>query len=310
MEFLNLIFQGSIERINPGFFPDYGEKWHAWDWHVQVLAIPGFLLCVFFFIIGITFRNNKKAANLTLFFIGLFLALAELYKQLCYNQMRGFNLINGYAWDVFPWQICSIPMFIALIMPFIKNDKRRDVLIAFMAVFAMLGGFAALFIGQPNLFWWGDVGIYAPTIVWHLVLMMLGFFSIGYLSIGKGSYLRNLNVFSYTYLLLIIFSLVAQVINFIIPTIYGVDSAIAAHTNMWYISMYYNSTVFILKDIWNLSPGIHGWGWILAYILYLIGLGLGDFIFINLYYWTYRLFVNLNFKKKIKNLKISENIER
>ncbi len=308
MEFLSLIFQGSIERINPGFFPDYGEKWHAWDWHVQVLAIPGFLLCVFFFIIGIKFRNNKKAANLILFFMGLFLALFETYKQICYNYMRGFNVINGYAWDVFPWQICSIPMYIALIMPFIKNDKRRDVLIAFMAVFGMIGGFAALFFNQENLFSWGDVGIYVHTIVWHLVLMMLGFFSIGYLSIGKGSYLRNINIWSYTYLLLIIFSVVAEGINFIIPLIYGEKSAAAMNTNMWYFSMWYPSPVFVLSNLWNLSPGINGWGWIVAYFVYLFALGLADFIIINIYYFTYKFFSYLKFKRKIRRLEIGQNL--
>jgi len=308
MFFLNLISQGSIDRINPGFFPDHGEKWMAWDWHVQALAIPGFLLCIFFFVLGVKFRYNKKAANTTLFSIGLFLVFFELYKQICYNYMRGFNLINGYTWDIFPWQLCSIPMYIALIMPFIKKDSRRDVLIAYMAVFGMIGGFAALFFNQGNLFSWGDVGIYVHTIVWHLVLMMLGFFSIGYLSIGKGSYLRNITIWAKTYFILVIFSFIAEFINAIIPAIYGADSAAAMNTNMWYFSMVYEPPVIILRDLWHLDPGPAGYGWILAYLVYIFALGLADMIIINIYYFIYKTFSFAHFKRKLRNLEIGKNL--
>lgn len=295
----------------PGLWPDNGDKWMAWDWHVLSLAIPGFILCLFFFWLGIKLRNHERGANLTLFLFGLFLALAEIYKQISYNIIRGFlapdfSSLTGYAWEIFPWQLCSIPMLISLFMPLIKSEKKRNVLIAFMAVFGMMGGFAALFIGQQNLFWWKDIGIYIHTIVWHLVLMMLGFFSIGYLSIGKGTYTRNVRVWAYTYLLFIIFSGVAQFINFIIPNIYGIDSCQAQNTNMWYISMYYNSTVVILKDIWNLSPGPRGFGWIISYILYLLGLGLADYIILSIYYFVYRLFIKLKFVHKVKKLEMSD----
>lgn len=286
-------------------WPDGGDKWHAWDWHVLSLCIPGFILCIVFFFLGIKFRNNRKVANTILFCTGLFLALAETYKQISYNMIRGFSIFNGYAWDVFPWQLCSIPMFIALIIPFVKNNNRRDVLIAFMAVFGMIGGFAALFVNQNGLFSWGDVGIYIHTIVWHLVLMMLGFFSIGYLSIGQGKYKRNLRVVGYTYIMVLGFSLIAQGINFFIPTLLGVDDCRAINTNMWYISMWYPSNVFVLKDIWMLSPGIHGYGWILAYSIYMVALGLADLLIISIYYWVYRLFSWLHFKRKVRRLEMN-----
>jgi len=135
---------------------------------------------------------------------------------------------------------------------------------------------------------------------------MLGFFSIGYLSIGKGNYKRNISVWAYTYLLLFLFSIVAQAINYLVPTILGVDNCMSVNTNMWYISMFYNSTVFFIKDIWNLSPGINGYGWILAYVLYLIGLGLADFIVINIYYGTYKLFARLRYRRKAKKLMMNK----
>ncbi len=291
-----------IEHPENALWPDNGVAWKAWDWHVVSLCIPGFILCVVFFCLGIKFKHNVKAANFTLFFTGLFLVLFELYKQISYNRILGFNFINGYNYGVFPWQICSIPMFIALFMPLVKRPHLRDILIAFMGVFAMLGGFAALFINQQGLFSWGDVGIYIHTITWHLVLMMLGCFSIANLSIGQGKYSRNLRVVGITYGMLVVFSFIAQGINFFIPYFFGVDSCEAMNTNMWYISMWYPSNVMILKDIWALSPGINGYGWILAYVLYMVGLFLADLIVISIYFGIYKLGSRLIYKRKVKRL--------
>ena len=102
--------------------------------------------------------------------------------------------------------------------------------------------------------------------------------------------------------------MVAEGINFIIPLIYGEKSAAAMNTNMWYFSMWYPSPVFVLSNLWNLSPGINGWGWIVAYFVYLFALGLADFIIINIYYFTYKFFSYLKFKRKIRRLEIGQNL--
>lgn len=294
-----------IEHPENALWPDNGVPWKAWDIHVISLCIPGFILCFIFLLLGIRFRNNKKAQNIILFSTGLFLTLFELYKQISYNRILGFNIANDYAWTIFPWQICSIPMFIALFMPLIKKDYLRNILLAYMGVFAMLGGFAALFVNQQGLFSWHDIGIYIHTITWHLILMMLGLFSIGTLSIGKGKFKRNLKVVGITYAMILFFSVIAQLINFFVPYIYGVDDCRAYNTNMWYISMWYPTNVVILKDIQALSPGINGYGWILAYFLYMVGLGIADLIVISIYYGIYRLFIKVRFKIKAKRLEMN-----
>lgn len=299
------ILNECIENPSNALWPDNGVPWKAWDWHVISLCVPGFILCVVFFYLGIKFRYNRKASNITLFLTGLFLALFELYKQISYNRILGFNFINGYNFGVFPWQICSIPMFVALFMPLVKKQSHRDVLIAFMGVYAMLGGFAALFINQQGLFSWHDIGIYIHTITWHLVLMMLGCFSIANLQIGKGKYTRNLKVVGISYAMLVFFSFIAQGINFFVPLYYGVDSCEAANTNMWYISMWYPTNVMILKDIQAISPGINGYGWILAYVLYMIGLFLGDLLVISIYFGIYKLSSYILFKRKARRLEMN-----
>ena len=61
-------------------------------------------------------RKNKKI----LFFTGLFLLVIEVYKELFYY----FVVNNGsYDFSIFPFQLCDVPMYICLIIPFIKNKK-------------------------------------------------------------------------------------------------------------------------------------------------------------------------------------------
>lgn len=288
----------------PGYWPDKGNAWHAWDSHVLALVIPGLILCVFFFSLGIKLRYKIKKANLVYFLLGLFLLIFEIYKQFTYNKIRGFDHFNGYAFEIFPFQLCSIPMFIALIMPFIKVGNKRDTLIAFVGVYATIGGTVTIFYNQKALFWWSDIGIYIHTITWHLVLMMLGLFSITYLKIGKGHFLRNLKIYFNTLVIFISFTLIAQFINFIVPFVLGRCDCMAFNANMFYISMYYPSTIWPLKQLWELSPGPLGYGWVLAYLVYLLALTIFSFLVMIIYYILYRLFSKFKFKYRVSHLKI------
>ena len=56
-----------------------------------------------------------------LFFCGVILALMELYKQ----AFLYFIEFDGrYDWWYFPFQLCSIPMYLCLAVPFLRSDGR------------------------------------------------------------------------------------------------------------------------------------------------------------------------------------------
>ena len=61
----------------------------------------------------------------------------------------------------------------------------------------------------------------------------------------------------------------------------------------------------ILKDIQAISPGINGYGWILAYVLYMIGLFLGDLLVISIYFGIYKLSSYILFKRKARRLEMN-----
>ena len=75
---------------------------------------------------------------------GMILAVSEIYKQ-------GFlyYIVNGeqYDWWYFPFQLCSIPMYLCLLLPFIgprMSSRPAKAVYTFLQDFALLGGVMAL----------------------------------------------------------------------------------------------------------------------------------------------------------------------
>ena len=95
----------------------------------------GFLVCGFS---AWKLRNiGSKAFGCILFFCGLFLSLSEVLKQFfCY-----FIIMDCcYSWGDFPFQLCSIPMYLCLIVPWLKPGNLQRSMCSFMVLYNLLGG--------------------------------------------------------------------------------------------------------------------------------------------------------------------------
>ena len=79
-----------------------------------------------------------------LFICGLVLAVSELYKQGFLYFVAGQG---RYNWWYFPFQLCSVPMYLCLILPLFKHTphcRMEKCICTFMQDFALLGGVMAL----------------------------------------------------------------------------------------------------------------------------------------------------------------------
>lgn len=106
------------------------------------------------------------------FTVGICLLVSEIWKQLCLT----FLLSDGvYQWWYFPFQLCSVPMYLCLILGFLKEGKGRDSLLAFLADFTLLSG-TIVFLDTSGMFY-----EYKPLTVhsflWHIVLILLGIYA-------------------------------------------------------------------------------------------------------------------------------------
>ena len=152
---------------------------HATAWPMERPAAYGLFHLSFTFIglalvifLAWRLRNLKsKGQRALLFACGVFLLVCEVYKQLFH-----YYFINdhAYAWWIFPFYLCSVPMYLCLIAPWLKAGKLQRALYTFMMLYNLLGG-AMAFIepsGILNSYW----VVTMHSCVWHMLLIFIGLF--------------------------------------------------------------------------------------------------------------------------------------
>ena len=105
---------------------------------------------------------------------GLILAVSEIYKQ-------GFlyHIVNGgqYDWWYFPFQLCSIPMYLCLLLPFMKprmSCRCVKAVHTFLQDFALLGGVMAL--AEPSGLMHPYLVLTLHGFIWHFILIFIGLY--------------------------------------------------------------------------------------------------------------------------------------
>ena len=98
-----------------------------------LFTLIGFAVCGFS---AWKLRNvSNKSAGWILFSCGLFLTISEVFKQFFYYFVM---MDNRYSWGDFPFQLCSIPMYMCLIVPWLKPGKLQRGMYSFMVLYNLL----------------------------------------------------------------------------------------------------------------------------------------------------------------------------
>lgn len=284
----------NLTHYNDYFFPVLpGEQWTQWNLFITISMIISILIVFpLFFYTGIKARNNSKVKNLVPFITGTFLILTEVYKQLLVT----YHFNWEYHYYIFPFQLCAIPMYTSFLIPFIKNEKIKNSLFAFMAQFGMLGGVAVM-LYQPSVLTREDHTLNAHSIIWHELLIALGIFSAAYLNYGKSNYQEMIKKYLSGTAVFISVVALAEVLNLLIVLNHGYND-LTAGGNLFYISMFmYNLDIPIFKEI------LPRFGWYIGFILYTFALSLAGFIFANIYYSLTKL------KNKYELKRLNSNID-
>lgn len=174
---------------------------------------------------------SKETQDRILFGIGLILLLGELYKQL----FLYYCINNGaYDWWYFPFQLCSLPMYLCLIQYVLPDSPLKTDIFTFMQDFHLLGGIAALTVpdGFSGIHW----SLTLHGYVWHVLLIAISLL----LFFGKRTdcsrrgFLRTLPTFA-------VCCCIALIINVSAPG----DGII----DMFYISPYHPSTQPVFHEL-------------------------------------------------------------
>lgn len=202
---------------------------------------------------------NEKGNRILLFSIGLFLALSEVYKQLFYIFVIS---PNGYPWWIFPFQLCSIPMYLCLIAPLLKPGPVQQSIYSFMMLYNLLGG--AIAFTEPSGLLHSYITLTAHSMIWHMLLVFLGFYLL--FSGRGGRDIRDYRRATCTFLCLCV---IAFCINVLFRDISN------GSINMFFIGPS-DSSLIVFKQI------SQAFGWYVSTAIYIPAVCLGSYIIFRL----------------------------
>ena len=206
-------------------------------------------------------KTNEKQNKIVLGIVGGFLILTEVYKQLFYYYVM--PPVGQYTWWIFPFQLCSLPMYLCIALLFIKNEKVKSFLYEFLFTINMFGGIVSFC--EPSGLNHPYLSLTLHAYIWHMLLIFIGlylYFSKRACITAKG-YLKAIAVFG-------ISCIVAQILNISLRNKPGL--------NMFYISPYVQSPLAVFSTFYA------KYGWFVNMILYILALCIGSAIIYYLFY--------------------------
>lgn len=225
--------------------PFYG--WYHLLW-LAIMVIACALVIIF------RRKISKKAVRITLIVWGSAIIFLEIIKQV----LVSFHIVHGsvvwaYAWASFPFQFCSSPLYVALPAGILKKGKVKEALQSFIALFAIIGGFAAM-VYPANMFSHLTF-INLHTMVWHVSMVTVSVMLLATRTV-KFEFFSLLKGF----VVFIILTVVALILNAILGKSTGI--------NLFYISPYFAFNVPIVTWCYeHLSYPVYFFVYIIAFTL-------------------------------------------
>lgn len=187
---------------------------------------------------------------------------SEIWKQFTLTFVIGGG---SYNWWYFPFQLCSIPMYVLLAYPWLRRSAARRALLVFLMCYCLLGGIA-VFADTSGLHYPVKV-LTVHSYLWHILLIVLGIAAgIIYIRQLRSDEKRTLfsrtlrtafplRPFIYSSLLYLACCLIAELLNLSLDRFGTI--------NMFYINPDYQMQQVVFRD---LLPLLGNAGVILLYI--------------------------------------------
>ena len=213
-------------------------------------------------IVGICYalrKSSDKTFRAVMFSVGFVLLLSEIYKQLYY-----YFVIHGvgYDWYIFPFQLCSVPMYLAIAVGCMPKCSVRDALCEYMASIGLLGGLMAYI--EPSGILNNTYFTIIHSCLWHALLI----FMAGYIWVTGNACKRFTD---YKKALLPLGGVVVT------ATALNVIFCAKPDFNMCYISPFYNTPLAVFSSFDGFFQGIWGQygGRVVSIAIYILALVLG-----------------------------------
>lgn len=245
--------------------------WTAWEmtpptaygpFHLTFTFV-GFAFCL---LVAHKLRNlGNKGNRVVLLGCGIFLLLTEVYKQLFYYYHIGDH---SYQWWIFPFQMCSVPMYLCIIAPLLKPGKVQKAMYNFMMIYNLLGGFMAFIEPSGIVHEYWTLTLHA--FIWHMMLVFIGLYLA--MSNRGGKEIKDYWSASKTFVCLCV---IAFCINLALRSVSG------GTVNMFFVGPS-NSSLIVFKQISEY------FGWYISTLLYIPTVCLGSYLIFLPFYLLHK----------------------
>ena len=217
-------------------------------------------------------RNIGERGNkILLISVSVFLMVTELYKQLFYYYHMEDH---KYNFGIFPFQLCSVPMYLCLIAALIKPGKIQNGMYGFMTTFNLLGGIMAFI--EPSGIVHEHLTLTIHAFLWHLSLIFIGAYLL-----MSGRHAKTIKDYLGAVATFVSLCALAFTINVSLWNVSGGD------INMFFVGPR-NSSLIVFKQISEM------FGWYVSTLLYIPTVCLGAYLIF--------LPAHLRYKKNQKSL--------
>lgn len=219
--------------VGPGMFSWFHILWLV----IMVVASVAMALTV-------AKKHDPKRDHIVISVFAIMLAICEVFKQLFWFEFYGY-----YRFEIFPFQFCSVPIYIAIAAALVRSEKVREVLYRFLAFYGIIGGLAVMLIPASVLYTY-FVAMSLHSMIWHSILVIMGVYLI--VSRGYGKKLSELKAPS---LMLLGFIVVAIIGNILVYNLHlnTPNCQPGDNLSMFFISPYYPTQLPLLGAVQEIS---------------------------------------------------------
>ena len=161
----------------------WNKLWELLEFRAEVPAVGGWLHLAFWvasIAAGVLLcrwlKDGKKYAPRVVSLIAVLVVLLEVYKLVHFSLIRGDGAFS-FSWYHFPFQFCSTPMYVGLLVVVFPKGPVRDSLYAYLATFAVFAGLCVML--YPAQVFSPYVLINVQTMVCHGTMLTVGIYLYG-----------------------------------------------------------------------------------------------------------------------------------
>ncbi|MBP3387785.1 MAG: YwaF family protein [Clostridia bacterium] len=157
---------------------------------IALMIIAAVVLCR-------THKNgDDKRVRRVVFVTAVLVTVFEIYKQICFSfTVVDDEIVFDYLWYAFPFQFCSMPLYVGLLTGVFRKGKVHNALMAFLATYSIFGGLTVM--AYPPQVFIGEIGINIQTMFCHASMIVVGIYLLytNYVKVEHKTILKAFPVF-------------------------------------------------------------------------------------------------------------------